>query len=575
MRKPSVFLVWLVLGLAVISATSVNAYVLFDFRWPSATTTFNVDIPGGDGLWNTAFEQAMALWSVATIFEFKIMRTLEHPCDGLPTRQTSDGDFENGVAFVSDLCGEAFGDNTIASTSSWSKGTRLIQSNIHFNNAYSWNVYDGSYKTGQMAGVEDFRRVAVHELGHALGLAHEDDVPAIMLTEQRRGNTIVAPQADDIAGVLALYGDATPPPPPPSPSNDRFSNATRISGPSGRATGSNVNATGESGEPGSGSKSVWWQWRSPSSGVATIDTAGSSFNTILSVYTGTRVDRLTELAENKDALGQQSRVTLRVTAGTVYWLRVSGMGSIFGGGGTGDIVLNWNLETAGAAAQHQYIFPQFAFGGGWRSTLTVVTDLDDITTCTFSAQGRFLTMRDARGNLHAGRELTLRGTFNLLKTENKSMEASSGMAVLNCDKEVISANTLFSLEVGGSLVGEALVEPSEEVVAAPGTFAWFPADHRDGARFGVAVANPSNQAMEVQVVATDLDLADLVNATVNVPANSAEAFFIDDLGTIPAGQVAQVLILPSNIPGPSVYVVGLRFFRTGVFTTIPATVFPN
>ena len=59
MRKPSVFLVSLVLSVAVIFATSVKAYVLQDHRWPTATMTFNVDIPGADGLWNTAFEQAM------------------------------------------------------------------------------------------------------------------------------------------------------------------------------------------------------------------------------------------------------------------------------------------------------------------------------------------------------------------------------------------------------------------------------------------------------------------------------------------------------------------------------------
>ena len=42
-----------------------------------------------------------------------------------------------------------------------------------------------------------------------------------------------------------------------------------------------------------------------------------------------------------------------------------------------------------ASAQHKYIFPQFAFGGGWESTL-MVQALDSNTTCTFSAQDRSL-----------------------------------------------------------------------------------------------------------------------------------------------------------------------------------------
>ena len=149
------------------------------------------------------------------------------------------------------------------------------------------------------------------------------------------------------------------------------------------------------------------------------------------------------------------------------------------------------------------------------------------------------------------------------------MTASSGMAVLDCDEEV-SANTLFSLEVGGSLVAEALVESSEEIVSGEPT-AQFLADHRDEARFAVAVANPSDQPLDVSIGVGDFEGQIIGNTTVNVPANAAQAFFVDELVTISTGHTGQVLIWPSNNPGPSVYVVGLRV--TGlVITTIPATI---
>ena len=230
------------------------------------------------------------------------------------------------------------------------------------------------------------------------------------------------------------------------------------------------------------------------------------------------------------------------------------------------------VESTMASAQHKYIFPQFAFGGGWESTL-MVQALGSNTTCTFSAQDRSFTMRDPYGNNLSGTQLPVVLGMNegtILKTATpQGMAASSGMAVLDCDEEV-SANTLFSLEVGGSLVAEALVESSEEIVSGEPA-AQFLADHRDGARFAVAVANPSDQPLDVLIAVGDLGGQQIGEVTVNVPANAAQAFFVDEFVTIPTDHTGQVLIRPSNNPGPSVYVVGLRV--TGlVITTIPAIV---
>ena len=221
-----------------------------------------------------------------------------------------------------------------------------------------------------------------------------------------------------------------------------------------------------------------------------------------------------------------------------------------------------------ASAQHKYVFPLFVFGGGWASTLMVQASATP-TTCTFSAQGRFLTMGHLSGNNISGTSITLTFGMNewtILKTAPpQGMAVSSGMAVLDCSEEV-SANTLFSLEVGGSLVSEAVVQSPEEIVSGE-SVAQFLADHRDGARFGVAVANPSNQPVLVVVAVFDSAGQAIGNTAVDLQANDFRAFFVDELVTIPTGHTGQVVIAASG----SFYAIGWRF--TGlVFTTIPATV---
>ena len=82
----------------------------------------------------------------------------------------------------------------------------LTQAGVLFNTKYTWAVYDDPWETGSFVDKADFQRVALHELGHCLGLDHEDDVPAIMGTAVSTGTTIIDPQPDDINGVKAIYG---------------------------------------------------------------------------------------------------------------------------------------------------------------------------------------------------------------------------------------------------------------------------------------------------------------------------------------------------------------------------------
>ncbi len=124
------------------------------------------------------------------------------------------------------------------------------------------------------------------------------------------------------------------------PFNDDFATRARISGANIAARASNMGATPEVGEPLhagiAGGTSLWWEWTAPASGSVTIDTSGSTFNTLLAVYTGTAVNNLTSVASNDDTVGvATSRVTFTAQAGVNYEIAVDGKA-----GATGLALLN-------------------------------------------------------------------------------------------------------------------------------------------------------------------------------------------------------------------------------------------
>jgi hypothetical protein len=157
-----------------------------------------VDLPGASDLWNTTFEDAMEQWSNATVFNFPIVRgQFRNPCNSPSAFPPA----RNGVDFSTTNCGNSWGSGVLATASSYSVNGVRVQAGVLFNDNYSWGVYSGPWQ----GSVPDFRRVAVHELGHALGLGHEEVQPAVMKSFV---SAIENPTADDIAGVLAHYGPA-------------------------------------------------------------------------------------------------------------------------------------------------------------------------------------------------------------------------------------------------------------------------------------------------------------------------------------------------------------------------------
>lgn len=125
-------------------------------------------------------------------------------------------------------------------------------------------------------------------------------------------------------------------PPVLRPANDNFSSAESLAGPSWSRSGTTINATAETAEPSHAGQapglSIWYNWTAPSSGTVTISTAGSSFDTVLAVYTGSSLGGLAEVASNDNppSGGTTAAVSFQAVAGAVYRIAVDGKGGASG-----------------------------------------------------------------------------------------------------------------------------------------------------------------------------------------------------------------------------------------------------
>ncbi len=168
-----------------------------------------------------------------------------------------------------------------------------------------------------------------------------------------------------------LVSNNFPPAPPPPVDNDDFANAFVLVGCAGTARGTNLNASRESGElnhlslsnGGGGTHSIWYQWQAPSTGSVTFTTAGSAYDTVLGVYTGSSVNMLTVVAQNDDipdVSGQPHQVTSSITfsamAGTVYRIAVDGFNNGGDGGDMGPVKLNWFFSSCNEPAR--FLIPE-------------------------------------------------------------------------------------------------------------------------------------------------------------------------------------------------------------------------
>ena len=246
-------------------------------------------------------------------------------------------------------------------------------------------------------------------------------------------HSIVASVAD--SGGRSGAGSVTITVSAPAPGNDACSGAIALadgvsaSGSTQWATNDGTASCGSS----STSPDVWFTYSTSGSGSVVIDTCGSSFDTVVSVYTGS-CDALTQIACNDDngsagpcPGGLTSYVAFTSTGGTTYRIRVAGYASATGsyvvraaggqtdltppsvpGGlvalaGNGSVSLDWNPSSESDVAGYR-VYRSTVSGGPYGELTgapTTATGYEDASVVNGTTFHYVVAAQDFAGNLSA------------------------------------------------------------------------------------------------------------------------------------------------------------------------------
>lgn len=147
---------------------------------------------------NASAEDAMNIWNQYLVhMKFAVDRASILPASG--------DDGNTSITMSNTIYGDKFGNGVLAVTLVTPRSGILIEADIVFNNAFMYDSYRGILQPEEL---QDFHRIALHELGHVIGLDHPDQATppqtgmAIMRSTVSGTDSL---QPDDINGAKSIY----------------------------------------------------------------------------------------------------------------------------------------------------------------------------------------------------------------------------------------------------------------------------------------------------------------------------------------------------------------------------------
>jgi hypothetical protein len=219
------------------------------------------------------------------------------------------------------------------------------------------------------------------------------------------------------------------------------------------------------GEPGGASS--WFFYKAPRSGIMMVDTKGSSFDTVLAVYIGPGTDfaSLTNVACNNDHGPNElwSQVVFDVSAGTMYYIAVDGVG-----GASGTVKLNYQVGDPLEITNQPQAFVQGAGGGA--SFEVGATGLAPLTYQWYSSGTPIVGATQSTLTLPT---VTCNGSYTVLVKDAAYSLLSAAASLTVCPhipptNGVLASQVLLDGVYGLRLVGNAppgsIVEGSQNLI---------------------------------------------------------------------------------------------------------------